>query len=132
MFLKIGRFIYYVNGTGTPLGYRKDLGTKELNLNGTFYPMWNMSPKRIKILEYLLNNPNSSVVSISRTLHFANPQEVNVALAYFKDPHRCFLIYEGPDIHRYSVLKEKEKEIRDFIYDVRNKRIEDADLEEIE
>ena len=132
MFLKFGKGFYYVNSNGEALGIKKDLGAKYLKIGESFHTMWNVAPTAIRILEYILDNPNSAVVNICRTLHFANPQQVNTVLAYFKDAERCHLIYDGPEQHRYSVLKEKENEIREFVRGVREKKIEPSKFEVIE
>ena len=132
VFLKIGKGLLYANTNGSIDGIKKDLNAKYLKVDGSFHPLWNVAPTAIRILEYILDNPNSAVVNICRTLHFANPQQVNTVLAYFKDAERCHLIYEGPEQHRFSVLKEKEKEIREFVRNVRENKMEANKLEVIE
>ena len=89
---------------------KQDLGTKSLIADGQNYPMWPISPKRIKILEYMVLNPGSSVTNMTFALQFPFTQEVNGAISYFKHKNGPLLAYPS-DYGKYSVLKEKEDEI---------------------
>lgn len=130
MFVKSGKVAYYFEASENTEVEKvmKSRGRKvAITSEGKEYTLWPISPKRVSVLEYILNNPNTNVSGIAFGLQFPHLQEVTQALSYFKHKGGSMLVVGG-EWGKYSIMKEKETEVRQFIRDYDENKVKEIEV----